>query len=103
MRPLKFECDRFQGEQPQVEGVGQGLEDGLLGVLGSLGQGDTMPACADDLTFAWSEILTKTNQILGILFYVKTECFFIEIYSIFTNVFNKCILWGEGGEVKQNP
>ena len=50
VRSLQFESDRLEGNRPQVEGVGQGLEDGLLGVLGSLGQGNAMPTSGQDPT-----------------------------------------------------
>ena len=50
MRALHLERDRLEGNGPEAERVGQRLKDDLFGNFGRMGQGDAMPAAAQDLT-----------------------------------------------------
>ena len=50
MRALHLERDRLEGHGPEAERVGQRLKDDLFGNFGRMGQGDAMPAAAQDLT-----------------------------------------------------
>ena len=68
VRSLQFESDRLEGNRPQVEGVGQGLEDGLLGILGSLGQGNAMPTGGQDPTLVWPAEVFKEKNVQKISF-----------------------------------
>ncbi len=63
VRSLQFESDRLEGNRPQVEGVGQGLEDGLLGILGSLGQGNAVPTGGQDPTLVWPAEVFKDKNV----------------------------------------